>query len=113
MKYYDVESRYANRRSTIRITIQIGGFKGHLALYVEGNIRGKDLLQWSLFAETQEDIDNYVENDCNLRLANYVEVYRVLLHNDEGEEQEFEFCNEDEVSACIVGMEIIDCEMLT
>ncbi len=108
MKYYDNNDNLHDRIHTIRVTLQSGEYKGHIVFKVGGNCFGMDLLTWNPECETQEDVDRFVENDCNFRIDEEYNCYLYTLKDENGNECEFE-SDEDELKDNVVAIEIIDC----
>jgi hypothetical protein len=108
MKYYDNRDNFRNRTHTIRITLQSGEYKGHVAYKMGGNCFGLDLLTWDPECTCQEDIDQYVENDCDFRSDDDSGWFFFTLKDDAGNECEFE-CDERELRDNVVAIEFIDC----
>lgn len=108
MKYYDNMDNFRERTHTIRITLQCGEHKGHIAYKMGGNCFGKTLLDWSPECDSQEDVDRYVENDCGFRVDEDMGIYLYTLKDDEGNTCEFE-SDDRELEENIVAIEIVDC----
>lgn len=66
IKSYPVDSEF--NAHTVRITFMVDEYAGHIAFNIGGNCRGAALLNTDFLDEdTQEDIDRYIENDCDFR----------------------------------------------
>lgn len=62
LKYYDPNFRGVH---IVRATFMAWDYVGHVAWPIGGNCRGAAMLDTDfLECDTQEDIDRYVENDC-------------------------------------------------
>jgi hypothetical protein len=93
----------------VRVTLQSGKYKGHIAFEIGGNCLGKDLLEFYPDCECQEDVDKYVENDCEFMIDDEDNMYFYKLHNDdEGNTCCFE-SDLSELEHNIVAIEIINC----
>jgi hypothetical protein len=108
MKHYNNGDNFKLRTHTIRVTLQSGQHKGHIAFKMGGNCFGLDLLEWSPECIEQEDVERYVENDCQFRIDEEYNCYLYTLKDDEGNECEFE-SNERELKENVVAIEIVDC----
>lgn len=108
MKFYNNLDNFYERTHTIRVTLQIGEYKGHIAYKMGGNCFGKTLLDWNPDYDDQEDINRYVENDCNFRLDEDYDVYLFTLKNENGETSNFE-CDLYDLENNVVAIEIVDC----
>lgn len=108
MKYYDNRDNFRERTHTIRVTLQSGQYKGHIAFIMGGNCFGKTLLDWSPDCECQEDVDRYVENDCDFRIDEDMEIYLYTLKDGAGNTCTFE-SDLSELEDNIIAIEIIDC----
>lgn len=109
MKNYDNSDNFREKVHTVRVTFQSGKYKGHIAFKMGGNCRGKDLLDWDADYEEQENVEKYVENDCQFRIDDEGNIYCMVLKDDEGNELEIECYDSREVDENIVAIEIIDC----
>jgi hypothetical protein len=110
MKDYDISDNYRKRVHTVRITLQVREYKGHIAYKVGGNCRGLEVMEWLPECVEQDDIDKYVENDCEFKLIEDGALFSMKLKDDDGG-----FCtveaDDDELMECVVAVEIIDCEV--
>lgn len=111
MKYYDNRDNIRERIHTIRVTLQSGEYKGHIAYEVGGNCFGKTLLDWDPECVSQEEVDGYIENDCNFRIDEDYNCYTFTLKDENGNTCDFE-CDEDEINDNVVAIEIIDCKVV-
>jgi len=67
LKYYDPNFRGVH---VVRTTFMAWDYVGHVAWPIGGNCRGAAMLDTDfLECDTQEDIDRYVENDCQFSLS--------------------------------------------
>lgn len=107
MKTYDGLSS-GERVHTIRVTFQSDEYKGHIAYEMGGNCAGLDVMDWDPDCTDQDDIDLYVENDCNFRLDEDMDYFLFELHDEAGNACEFE-CDGDDLKECVVAVEIIAC----
>lgn len=107
MKYYDNQDNIRERTHTIRVTLQNGAYKGHIAYKMGGNCFGKTLLDWTPECESQEDVEKYVENDCSFEIDD-MGYYLYTLRDEEGNTCSFE-SDERDLEENIVAIEIIDC----
>lgn len=87
---------------TVRITLQMWEYVGHIIVKVRGNCKGKDILDFDF-----EDYDDFKENDCNLNYDEEHDCFTGALQDKEGGRLMFE---EDArgMNEMIVAMEIID-----
>lgn len=61
---------------TVRVTFMDGEYTGHIAFEVGGNCRGSDFLNDDFLEEDmQEEIEQYVENDCDFRFHDVEDGY--------------------------------------
>ncbi len=67
MESYDNRYDACSKVHTVRVTLQSGPYKGHIAYEIGGNCFGLDMLDWNPECEDQYDIELYVENDCEFR----------------------------------------------
>lgn len=90
---------------TVRVTFMQWEYVGHVAFRIGGNCMGADLLTCDFLDEdTQECINNYVENDCHFTYNEDEELYHALLKNAEGDELSIEG-DGDELRKMIVSIE--------
>ena len=69
LKYYDPNFRGVH---VVRATFMAWDYVGHVAWPIGGNCRGAAMLDTDfLECDTQEDIDRYVENDCQFSFDEY------------------------------------------
>lgn len=108
MKNYDNSDNFRDRVHKIRVTLQSGEYKGHIAFEMGGNCFGMDLLTWDPECNTQEDIERYVENDCKFRIDEDCDIYLFELKDDNGNTCMFE-CDEYDLKRNVVAIEIVDC----
>ncbi len=70
---------------TVRITLMQWDYIGHISRMVDGNCKGAELLNVDCFeCDNQEDIDNYVENDCKLSYDEDYDIYTVIFTKPSG-----------------------------
>lgn len=90
---------------TVRVTIQLWEYIGHIFKRVGGNCRGRDILDFDF---EYEDAD--LENDCQLSFDEKYELFSAVLKNENGDimeiEEDAQFFNN-----MIVAIEIIDHKM--
>lgn len=90
----------------IRITLMEGDYSGHIAYEHGGNCRGAALLDPNFIYETsQEDIDQYVENDCHFTFHEDGEWFSAELKNPAGDTLTVSGSDKD-MSERIVSIEI-------
>lgn len=101
MENYDLNIYWGIK--TIKVTFQIGGYKGYVTYRIKGNTKGASLLRI--------DVDDLYEmsfedNDAQLKVLTD-DWYEIVLKNNKGEEMvdEGEW---DDLSDYIVATEIID-----
>ena len=100
-----------NAVHTIRITLMQFDYVGHIAYKISGNCKGASLLDAESIFEcaTQNEIDNYVENDCELALDEDYEIYTGVLTNASGDKWEFQY-TPNEMADTIVAVEFVKVE---
>ena len=87
--------------------------------YYDPNFRGVHVVRatfmaWAMLdtdfleCDTQEDIDRYVENDCQFSFAEESETYSAVLHREDGDTLEYSG-DEDEFKSILISMEICEC----
>lgn len=89
---------------TVRVTIQLWEYIGHIFKRTGGNCRGRDILDFDFECE-----DADLENDCQLAFDEEHELFSAVLKNENGDtmeaEEDAQFFND-----MIVAIEIIDHE---
>lgn len=119
MKNYDNHQPYKMKTHTIRATLQSGPYKGHIAYKRSGNVYGAEILKYTgLDDMLPEDVEKFVENDCEFRITeehpDYDDVaeylYTYILKDEEGNTCKFETYEEDDVLNNVVALEIINVE---
>lgn len=112
MKFYNNTSNLQDWEQTVRVTLQYGPYKGHIAFQVIGNQYGKNILCFYPDQLTPRDVDAFVENTCNMK----IDPTRRFLHFDLRSEeldstQHYAFpCMDRRIDNMIVAMEIIECK---
>ena len=95
LKYYDPNFRGVH---VVRATFMAWDYVGHVAWPIGGNCRGAAMLDTDfLECDTQEDIDRYVENDCQFSFDEESQTYSAILHREDGDTLEYSG-DEDAVS---------------
>ena len=96
---------------TIRITLMQYDYTGHIAYNIGGNCKGASLLEPQTFFEcwTQDEINKFAENDCELRYDEDYEMFTAVLLNDEGQTLGIE-ADESEIQDMVVCIEIVRAE---
>ncbi len=95
---------------TVRITLMQWDYVGHISRMIGGNCKGAYLLAADCFElDTQENIDKYVENDCNLSYDEDHDIYKAFLTNPDGEVLEVEG-DENEMKSMVVSIEFVNVE---
>ena len=109
IKNYDPCMDYAVH--TVRITLMWYDYTGHIAYNISGNCRGASLLETSTFFEcwSQDEINKFAENDCELRYDEDYEMFTAVLLNDKGETLEIE-ADESEMQDMVVAVEFVKVE---
>lgn len=98
---------FNNTTHTIRVTFMYEDYIGHISYKISGNCRGADLLDANFLEYTdQEDIDKYVENDCELKVDEDWNIFSIVLHSPDGGTFSFEG-KDDELQEFIVAIEIV------
>lgn len=106
MNYYDVNIWRGTH--TIRVTFMYKDYIGHISYEIGGNCKGAKVLDFGFLEnDTQEDIENYIENDCCFEYDEDEDVFRCKLHNSNGDILEYED-SPDCFSTIIVRIEITD-----
>ena len=93
---------------TIRATLMCNDYIGHIAYKVSGNCKGIDVIIPNLDIFDENDINKFVENDCEFKL-HYGNYFTVVLTNSKGDKCEIEG-DEDEIYEMIVALEIVNVE---
>lgn len=108
IKNYDPNAYYVH---TIRITLMQFDYTGHIAYKILGNCKGASLLDAETHFEcdSQDIINNYVENDCNLVWHEDLELYSAVLTNADGDKLEINVDTE-EIQDMVISIEIIEVE---
>ena len=99
---------------TIRITLMRYDYTGHIAYNIGGNCKGASLLETSTLFEcwSQDELERFTENDCELRYDEYYEIFTAVLLNDEGQTLGIE-ADESEIQDMVVCIEIVKIEEAT
>lgn len=100
LKNYDPNPSYGVH--TIEITLQSWEYIGHIRQKVNGNCKGKDMLDFDFDCE-----DEFPENDCNLKYHEDWGYFSATLKDSEGNTLEVEGDSRD-FNKMIVKMEIVD-----
>lgn len=83
MKAYT--ARKADRGThTIRVTLQDDEYVGHIAYETDGNCKGLSLLGGYFEEWGQDEIDAFVENDCEFVFEEDGEFYTFALKDEDG-----------------------------
>ena len=87
---------------TVKITLQIWEYKGHIIKRVGGNCKGRTILDFDFECE-----DSFSDNDCQLEYHEDLDYFSCVLKDEEGNTLK---CDGDaeEMNDMIVGIEIID-----
>lgn len=92
----------------IRVTIMRFDYVGHFTYTRSGNVKGIDLLGADCFDyDYQEDIDSYLENDCELSYDEENDVYSAVLTNSKGEKTEIK-TTPSGMKDMVVAIEFVD-----
>ena len=89
---------------TVKVTLQQWDYVGHLIYEMGGNCKGKTILDFDFY---DMDIDSIIQNDCQLMLDEYFDIFECKLKNENGDTMDFE-CDASEMNDMIVAIEIID-----
>ncbi len=93
---------------TVRITLMQWDYVGHISRRVGGNCKGADLLNADCFEfDNQDDIDRYVENDCELSYNEEYDEYTAVLTKPNGDQLEVQG-NEQEMKNMVVAIEFVE-----
>lgn len=107
MENYDVNISWG--KATVEVTLQCWNYKGHYRIYVEGNIKGADILE-DAFETSWLENANVIWNDCKLYLQENFEgdmIYSAELEDEKGNILAIDGTTED-LSDNIVGVQIIE-----
>ncbi len=87
---------------TVKITLQIREYKGHIVQKISGNCKGGNILYFNF-----EDGDDFPDNDCQMKYNEDYDYFTCVLKNESGDTLR---CDGDaeEMNNMIVGVEIID-----
>lgn len=91
-----------NGTHTVKITLQMRDYVGHIIYKINGNCRGRSVLDFDFECE-----DEFPENDCQLKYHEEYDCFTCVLKNKEGNTLACEGDATD-MNEMIVGMEIID-----
>ena len=103
MKNYDPNITFGIH--TVKITLQMWGYTGHIFQEIAGNCRGKDVLDFD-FEELNNDESFQYKNDCQMKCEEGE--FSCVLKDEKGDALQVTDYAE-EMNKLIVGMEIIDC----
>jgi len=114
MKNYDPNIN--NGEHTVRVYLQIWGYKGSVDVVVRGNCHGKTIIETAMEAVSDSfcEDDEFFKNDINLRiedLGHEKYIVRGILTDDAGKTLELEE-DADDMQTLIVGAEIIEYEQV-
>lgn len=99
----------------IRLTLNKGGYVGHISIQVGGNCTGEAILETRItFFDTcdEDDILNLMENDCQLEMHtedDYDVIWFSLCLRNGDNELMLDEVDEDDIKNIIVAAEIVDC----
>lgn len=87
---------------TIRITLQMWEYKGHIIRRVGGNCKGKSVLEFEF-----EHEDDFTDNDCRMKYHEENDCFTCTLKDENGNTLK---CDGDanEMNDMIVAIEIVD-----
>lgn len=100
MKNYDSSINYGVH--TVQITIQQWNYVGHIIQYVNGNCKGREVLDFDFRYEDADMI-----NDCKLLYNENVDIFSAILTRSDGHVLKVKG-NAEEFNDMIVSVEIID-----
>lgn len=109
IKNYDPYMDYAVH--TVRITLMRYDYTGHIAYNISGNCKGASLLDAQTCFECwgQDEIDNFTENDCELRYDEDYGIFTAVFFNDRGKTLGIE-ADESEIQDMVVAVEFAEVE---
>ena len=112
LKFYNNTSNLQDWEQTVRVTLQCGPYKGHIAFQVIGNQYGKNILCFYPDQLTPRDVDAFVENTCNMKIDPTRRFFHFDLRLEELDStQHYAFpCMDRRIDNMIVAMEIIECK---
>ena len=87
---------------TVKITLQMWEYKGHIIRRVGGICKGRDILDFDFGYE-----DVFPNNDCQLEYHEDLDFFSCVLKDENGNTLKCE-ANAEEMNDMIVGIEIID-----
>ena len=110
MNFYNNTSNLQDWEQTVRVTLQCGPYKGHIAFQVIGNQYGKNILCFYPDQLTRREIEAFVENTCNMEIDPTRRFLHFDLHSEELDStQHYAFpCMDRGIDNMIVAMEIIE-----
>ena len=90
---------------TVKITLQQWEYKGHIISHIDGNCKGKSVLDFDFECE-----NNFPDNDCQMKDHEDGDYFTCVLKDEKGNTLKCEG-DAQEMNDMIVGVEIIDfCE---
>ncbi|HIY02717.1 MAG TPA: DUF5406 domain-containing protein [Candidatus Blautia faecipullorum] len=100
MKKYDPNIK--NGIHTVKITLQLFDYVGHIINKIGGNCKGKTILDYDFECECE-----FPDNDCELEYHEDGDYFSCVLRNEKGDPLE---CENDaqEMNNMIVAVEILD-----
>lgn len=100
MRNYDQNIK--NGIHTVKITLQVNEYVGHIISKIKGNCRGRNVMDFDFECE-----DEFPENDCQLTYHEDYDYFSCVLKNKEGDTLR---CDGDanEMNDMIVGIEIVN-----
>lgn len=110
---------YDTSTHTIRLTLNRDGYVGHIAFTMGGNCRGSEILECGVdYFDTcdAEDIQNLIENDCNLELHAGDEDWEpwfsleLTKPGSDTDVLQYDDIDVEDLKNLLVGVEIIACE---
>ena len=91
---------------TIRYTLQYGKYKGTFCIGIGGSCKGGDLLSCDVFDYL--DNDSIIQSDCGLKYDEDCDFFKCILHDESDNQFIIDDFSADEMTDCLVGIEIID-----
>lgn len=90
---------------TVKITLQQWEYKGHIISHIDGNCKGKNVLDFDFECE-----NDFPDNDCQMKYHEDGDYFTCVLKDEKGNTLKCEG-DAQEMNDMIVGVEIIDfCE---
>lgn len=100
MKEYN--PNITNGTHTVRITLQIWDYIGHITQKIGGNCKGRDILGFDFECEGE-----FSDSDCQLKYHEDRDFFSCVLKNEDGDTLQGDY-DVQEMNDMIVAIEIVD-----